>query len=90
MFSTKIVNHGGSHGNAMRVLARWWHSVASIEAWGVLHWAMRSTLHHRIPIAFQIFPVFDVYFFVVINFVIVTLLYISTSLAYSYVMGTHH
>jgi hypothetical protein len=37
---TKIVDHGGRHGNAVQSLDRWWHPVASGEARDVLHKTM--------------------------------------------------
>jgi hypothetical protein len=48
VFSTKIVDHGGCHGNAMQSLARWRHPLASIEALVVLHRSMRPAPHRRI------------------------------------------
>jgi hypothetical protein len=48
VFSTKIVDHGGRRGNAMRALARWQNPLASSEALVVLHRAMRPALHCRI------------------------------------------
>ena len=54
MFSTKIIDHGGRRGNAMRALARWRHPVASIEARDLLHWAMRITPYHPGGMAIEI------------------------------------
>ena len=54
MFSTKIVDHGGRHGDAMRELARWQHPLASSEALVVLHWAMRPASHRRIRMVVEI------------------------------------
>jgi hypothetical protein len=48
VFSSKIVDHGGRRGNAMRELARWRHPLASIESLVVLHRAMRPASHRRI------------------------------------------
>jgi len=54
VFSTKIVDHGIRHGNAMRALIRWQHAVASSEALDVLHRAMRPASHRRIRMAIEI------------------------------------
>ncbi len=54
MFSTKIVDHGGRHGNAMRALAKWQHPLALSEALVVLHRAMRPASHRRIPMVVEI------------------------------------
>jgi len=37
VFSSKIADHGGRHGDAMRALARWQHPVALSEAHDVFH-----------------------------------------------------
>ena len=54
MFSTKIVNQGGRHGNAMQALTQWQHPLASSEALVVLHWAMRPALHRCIRMVVEI------------------------------------
>ena len=36
-----------------RVLAQWWHPVASSEALDPLHWAMRAVLYRRITMAIK-------------------------------------
>ena len=54
MFSTKIVDHGGRRGNAMRALTQWWHPLASSEALVVLHRAMCPALHRRIRMVVNI------------------------------------
>jgi hypothetical protein len=56
VFSTKIVDHGGRRGDAMRALARWRHTftLASSEALVVLHWAMRPASHRRIRMVVKI------------------------------------
>jgi hypothetical protein len=54
VFSTKFVDHGGRHGNAMRALAQWRHPVASSEAQDVLHRAMHRASHRRICMAIKI------------------------------------
>ena len=51
MFLTKIVDHGGRRGDAMRALAQWRHPVASIEARDVLYQAMLPASHRRIRMA---------------------------------------
>jgi len=51
---TKIVNHGGRHGDAMRALSRWGHPVASIEAQDVLYRAMHPALHRGICMTIEI------------------------------------
>jgi hypothetical protein len=45
VFSTKIVDHGGHHSNAMQELAQWRHPLASSEALDVPHRAMRPAWH---------------------------------------------
>ena len=47
VFSTKIIDHGGSRGALMQALARWRHPVASNKALDALHRAMRPVLHRR-------------------------------------------
>jgi len=54
VFSTKIVDHGGRRGNAMRALAQWRHPVASSEALDVLHWEIRPASYRRIRMAIKI------------------------------------
>jgi hypothetical protein len=54
VFSTKIVDHGGRRGNAMRALARWQHPLASSEALVVLHRAMSPASHRRIRMVVEI------------------------------------
>jgi hypothetical protein len=54
VFSTKIVDHGGRCGDAIRALARWRHPVASSEALDVLHWVIRPALYRRIRMAIDI------------------------------------
>jgi hypothetical protein len=54
VFSTKIVDHGGRRGDAMRALAQWRHPVASSEALDVLHRAIRPASYRRIRIAIKI------------------------------------
>jgi len=48
VFSTKIVDHGGRRGNAMRALARWRNPLASSEALVVPHREMHPASHRRI------------------------------------------
>jgi len=52
--STKIIDHGGSRGNALQALAQWQHPVSSSEAQIVLHWVMCPASHHRICMAIKI------------------------------------
>jgi hypothetical protein len=52
--SFEIIDHGGCWGDTARSLAQLWHLVASHEATDVLHWAMRTALHHRIHMAIKI------------------------------------
>jgi hypothetical protein len=54
VISTKIVDHGGRRGDAMRELARWRHPVASSEALDVVHWAMHPAWHRRIRMVIKI------------------------------------
>jgi hypothetical protein len=54
VFSTKIVDHGGRRGDAMRALAQWRHPVALSEALDVLHRAIRPASYRRIRIAIKI------------------------------------
>jgi hypothetical protein len=54
VFSTKIDEQGGRHGNAMRELARWQHPVALSEALDVLHWVMHPAWHRRIRMVIKI------------------------------------
>jgi hypothetical protein len=54
VFSTKIVNHGGRQGNAMRALARWRHPVALSEALDVIHRAICPASYRRIRMANEI------------------------------------
>jgi len=54
VFSTKIVDHSGHRGNAMRALTQWWHPVASSEALDVLHQAIRPASYRRIRMAIEI------------------------------------
>jgi hypothetical protein len=54
VFSTKIFDHGGRCGDAMRALAQWRHPVASSEALDVLHWVIRPALYRRICMAIEI------------------------------------
>jgi len=48
VFSTKFVDHGSRHSDAMRALAQWQHPVGSSDAQDVLHRAMCPTLHRHI------------------------------------------
>jgi len=50
----ELVDHGGRRGNTAQALTRWWHPVASSEAWDVLHRAMRPTLYRCIAMATEI------------------------------------
>jgi hypothetical protein len=62
VFLTKIVDHGGRHGNAMQALTRWQHPVASSEARDVLYWASYRRIRMAIEIASYLPS-----FFVVVN-----------------------
>jgi hypothetical protein len=53
VFSTKIVDHGGRHGDAMQALTRWRHPLASSEALVVRHGAMRPASHRRIRVVVE-------------------------------------
>jgi hypothetical protein len=64
-----FVNHGGHWGNTAQALAQWRHPVASIEAWDVLHWAMRPALYRCIRMVIKITSTFPA-FFVVLNSVV--------------------
>jgi hypothetical protein len=52
----EIVDHGGRHGDAMRALTQWWHTLASSEAPVVLqlHWVMRPASHRHIRMVVEI------------------------------------
>jgi hypothetical protein len=54
VFLTKIVDHGGHHGNAIQALAQWRHPGVSFEALDLHHWAMRPALYRRICMAIEI------------------------------------
>ena len=65
VFSTKIIDHGGSHGDVMQVFTRWRHPVASIEAQDVLHPVMRPRSYRHICMAIQIASNLSAFFVVV-------------------------
>jgi hypothetical protein len=73
VFSTKIVNHGGRRGNAMRALARWQHPLASSEALDVLHRAMRPASHRRIRMVVEIVINLPAFFVVLISLLATTI-----------------
>jgi hypothetical protein len=53
-FRPKIDDHGVRRSDMGRILAQWWHPVASKVALDMLHWAMHLALHQRIVMAIGI------------------------------------
>jgi hypothetical protein len=54
VFAAKIDDLGGRRGDAVQVLTRWPHPVASSKAWDVLHQAMHPASYRRIYMAIKI------------------------------------
>jgi hypothetical protein len=73
VFSSKIVDHGGRRGNAMRELARWRHPLASIESLVVLHRAMRPASHRRIRMVAKIVVELPAFFVALISLLATTI-----------------
>jgi hypothetical protein len=69
VFAAKIDDLGGRQGNAVPVLARWWHPVSSSKAWIVLHQMMRPALYRRICMAIKTASDSPA-FFVVVYFIV--------------------
>ena len=59
-----------------RVLARWWHSVASMKAMHLLHLAMRTVWYWRTTMAIKTVSKVGVFFIVVL--LIVALVLVAT------------
>jgi hypothetical protein len=68
-FTFEIVDHGGSWGNTVRVLARWQHLVSLHEATDGLHRAMHTTPYRSGGMAIKI-VVFLPAFFVIVDSVL--------------------
>jgi hypothetical protein len=73
VFLTKIVNHGGHHGNAMRALARWRYPLASSEALVVLHRAICRASHRRIRMVIEIVVNLPAFFVALISLLATTI-----------------
>jgi hypothetical protein len=50
----KLIDHDSRQGDTAQALARWWHTVASSEALGVLYRAMCPALYRCIAMAIEI------------------------------------
>ncbi len=54
IFYTKFDDHGVRQGDTGRILAQWWHMVASRVALDLPYWVMRLTLYRLIRMAIEI------------------------------------